>query len=76
VGDQRHKVGDVDEAGRQALRDAIAGKPTPPVKAAPAAPSAPPRTREPVHGGVGLDEIVTGAERGPDPKNQHTDHWN
>jgi hypothetical protein len=62
---QRHKVGDRDPEGEQALRDAIAGKPTPPVKETPETP-APKKKRERRYGPKGqtLDEVIDDAING------------
>lgn len=66
----RHTVGDRDPAGEKALKDAIAGKPTPPVKAAPLSP-AKKKQRERRFGPQGktLDEVVNEAVSGANKSN-------
>lgn len=64
----RHQVGDVDPEGQKALKDSIAGKPTPPVKAAPEDSEKPKKQRELRRGPKGktimetVDEAVKGAK--------------
>lgn len=65
----RHQVGDTDPEGQKALRDSIAGKKTPPVKAAPEDSEKPPKKhRELRRGPKGktimetVDEAVAGAK--------------
>lgn len=66
----RHKVGDRDPAGEQALRDAISGKPTPPVKETPTEPAAPKKTRQRRYGPKGktIDEVIDEAIKGAKPE--------
>jgi hypothetical protein len=74
MGDQRHKVGDVDPEGLKRLRESIAGKGSPPVKAQPPAPAKPAPTRQRRYGPAGqtIDEIANDAVVGQHD-NQHTD---
>lgn len=66
----RHKVGDRDPAGEQALKDAISGKPTPPVKTAPTAPVVAKKKRERRYGikGQTIDEVIDEAVKGAKPE--------